>query len=225
MKDTVQETTAWRKLEANSKRKLILCASRTEKESWMYNLEKALFLDSSYVFQTRAAWDNIAVKDLKLGHEFVIMPVTVNQWSWPNKLKGICYDEIILTRLASREIENPELIEGAFAGCRSEGSVKDNGLYYLINNDPRVASVLFDQVEAYSAKTPAAKGFDFPPSLFRRCMTEYFEDWRNPTPEEFLFALTMEGVSGNTSREKEAIEAANLYVKNKGNPADSSIAQ
>lgn len=191
----------------------------------MHALENALFRDSSYQYQSRAGWDNLTVRDSLLDHGFVIMPVTVNQWTWPDKLKGIHYDEIIVSRLANREIEEPELLERAFAGCRKEGSVKDNGLYYLINNDPEIAGRWVDQIKQYSASCPAAEGFDFPPTMFRRCMTEYFEDWRNPTPEEFLLAITMEGLSGNTSREKEAIEEANLYVKNKGNSADKGIAQ
>lgn len=193
--------------------------------AWMYAIRAALARDESYVFRSRAAWDNVAVKDLKLKHEFVIMPVSVNQWTWPEKIKAVSYDEVILTRAAREIVEDIEALDTAFSKCRSAGSVKDNGLYYLLNNDREIADRLRGDVDKYSAKVPAAGGFDFPPTLFRRCMTEYFEDWRNPTPEEFLFALTMEGVSGNTSREKEAIEAANLYVQNKGNPANSGIAQ
>lgn len=224
MKDTMTAID-WHELEFNSNRKLILCSSRSEMNDLMYRIRAALARDGSYVFRARAAWDNIAVKDHKLDHEFVIMPVSVNQWSWPDKIKGVAYDEVVLTREACAKVEDLQLIDTAFSRARETGSVKDNGLYYLINNDAEISSRLLEVIEKYSAKVPAAKGFDFPPSLFRRCMTEYFEDWRNPTPEEFLFALTMEGVSGNTSREKEAIEAANLYVKNKGNQADSSIAQ
>lgn len=217
--------TDWQKLEFNSNRKLILCTSRGEINSIMSDIKEALWRDESYVYRSRAAWDRVAVKDLRLNHEFVIVPVSVNQWTWLDTTKGLRYDELILTSRASEKVENPDLVESAFSGCKSEGSVKDNALYYLLNNDAKIAASTAEMVCRYSATVPAAKGFDFPPSLFRRCMTEYFEDWRNPTPEEFLFALTMEGVSGNTSREKEAIEAANLYVKNKGNQADSSIAQ
>lgn len=214
----------WRALEFNSNRKLVLCSERREKEYWMDTLKSILEGDGSYQYKSRPASDRIIVRDTLLCHAFVIIPVSVNQWTWPDKTKGIVYDEVVISERAYELIEDPELLEDVWSRCRPEGSVKDNGLYYLLNNDP-LARHLLNDLHSFTASCPAAKGFDFPPSMFRRCMTDYFEDWRNPTPEEFLLAITMEGLSGNTSREKEAIEAANLYVQNKGNSADKGIAQ
>jgi hypothetical protein len=62
-------------------------------------------------------------------------------------------------------------------------------------------------------------GYDFPPSLYRRSMLEMFEDPLNPTEEEFLMAIMMEGISGRTKEEVDAIKKAKIRVEGKGNKA------
>lgn len=57
--------------------------------------------------------------------------------------------------------------------------------------------------------------FNFPVSLYREEMEEYFLDSNDPKIEEFLLALMMENISGNTEEEKKAIEEAHIYVKGK----------
>lgn len=211
----------WDSIRKQAARKVVLCRDRSDKEDWLHALKQALARDKTYISRDRNSKYELLVIDTLLKVSFLVDFYSTNQWSWAEKTRGLIYDEVLVTGRGKR-MEYPENLPNVINGRRRNGTVSEMSLYLLTQNDQRIATGLGNDI----AQTTAFDGdivgtmsedFDFPVSLFRRGMASYFEDFRRPTREEFLFALMMENVSGSTSREKKAIEEANLYVQSKGN--------
>lgn len=220
----------WESLTERAKHKIILCEDRDDGRDWMWNLFSAFQRDDTYAFNHRALNYEVQVLDKILGIPYVIKVISVNQWSWSNKVRGLDYDEVILTAKAGWNMEYPEDLSSVFAGCRVASGVSAMALLLLTNNDTMARRKLRAEVAESSAEVIVgnqnlAADFYFPLSLLRRGMFQYFEDQAAPTREEFLMALMMEDVSGTTEKEREAIEAARLYVQNKGYQADPNLSQ
>lgn len=201
-----------------AKRKVLLCADKWDRDDWLHSLVRALARDETYAYQQRKAHFELLVEDSTLGAQFVVNTINVNQWSWPNKAQGLLYDEILVTGRAERRMESRESLPAILRAARPTGSLCDHALFYLTQNDAQIAGGLGNDLRGHDGRNVGtmSEDFDFPMTLFRRSMLQYFEVRDKPTPEEFLMALMMENVNGSTAREKAAIEAAQLHVQGKG---------
>lgn len=126
-------------------------------------------------------------------------------WSCPEFIRGRYFSEILyvpranLTKYAGGLIE-----ELKYRTVKPTGEVpRDRCLSLYFKGAYESVDPVWNQEE-----TSLSSKFCFPASLFRREMLQYFENISDPTIEEFLMALSMEGVSGKTPYEKEAILSA-----------------
>lgn len=208
----------WDSILKSARRKILLCANKWDRDDWLNSLARALARDVSYDYKRRSSYFELLVDDQMLGVQFLVNTINVNQWSWPNKARGLIYDEVLITGRADRWMESREDLPSVLSAVRRTGHVGDNALFYLTQNDRQIREGLGRDLSGVVLKGDGSmsEDFDFPTSLFRRAMFQYFEVPTAPTREEFLMALMMESVNGSTPREKAAIEAAHLYVKSKG---------
>lgn len=208
----------WDSILKVAKRKILLCADKWDRDDWLHALVRALARDETYAYQQRKAHFELLVDDLTLGAQFLVNTVNVNQWSWPNKVRGLLYDEILVTGRADKRMESREDLPAVLRGVRPTGGLGDHALFYLTQNDAQIAGGLGNDLWSHDGRSGGtmSEDFDFPMTLFRRSMLNYFEAPDKPTQEEFLMALMMENVNGSTAREKAAIEAAQLHVQGKG---------
>lgn len=212
----------WDSILKTATRKIILCHDRTENKEWFWSLKGATARDQTYEYSDRERFNELLVRDKSLGVDFLINFYCTNQWSWAEKTRGLDYDEVLVTKRGLERMEYPENLAQVMYRCKSSGYVPGMAMFLLAQNDKGIRGRLGSDIALTSTGVGINGGslsdnFDFPPALLRRSMIPYFEDFRRPTCEEFLFALMMENISGSTTREKKAIEEANLYVKNKGN--------
>lgn len=211
----------WRLIRSQAARKVVLCADSRDRIDWIHSLSRALDRDSTYLVGSREKRSELLAIDTTLDVKLLIEFYSTNQWSWADKTRGIIYDEILITGRGQERMVYPENLDGVVDRIRRTGTFSDMSLYLLTQNDPQIAGGLGNDIGKTTAlgednKVSLAKDFDFPGSLFRRDMIQYFEDFRNPSREEFLFALTMGGVHVSTAREKAAIDSAKIYVEGKG---------
>lgn len=212
----------WDSILKTATRKIILCYDRSDKQDWMFSLGAAISRDKTYDSIGRKQFDEIVVRDTLLNVDYLIKFYCTNQWSWADKTRGLVYDEVLVTNRGLERMEYPENLEEVMYRCSTSEYVPGMAMFLLTQNDQKISSGLGSEIALTSTGVGINGGslsdnFDFPPTLLRRSMIPYFEDFRRPTCEEFLFALMMENIGGSTTREKKAIEEANLYVKNKGN--------
>lgn len=219
----------WDLIAKNATRKIILCYDRSDKRDWLWALKRATARDQTYEYLDRERFGELLVRDMLLGVDFLINFYCTNQWSWADKTKGLIYDEVLVTGRGFKRMEYPENLSYVMSRCKRSDYFPGMAMFLLTQNDRQIKEGLGSDIALTSASVGTNEGsmseeFDFPPGLFRRAMLGYFEDPKNPTREEFLFALMMESISGSTDREKKAIEEAHLYIQSKGNHADSSAA-
>lgn len=212
----------WVSIIKNATRKVILCYDRSDKQDWMFSLGAAISRDKTYESRGRKQSDEIIVRDTLLNVDYLINFYCTNQWSWSEKTRALDYDEVLVTKRGLERMEYPENLPQVMSRCKNSEYVSGMAMFLLAQNDKKIRGRLGMDIALTSTGVGINDGslsdnFDFPPTLLRRSMIPYFEDFRRPTREEFLFALMMENISGSTTREKKAIEEANLYVKNKGN--------
>lgn len=212
----------WDSILKNATRKIILCYDRSDKQDWGFSLQGTLSRDKTYESVDRKHFDEIIVRDKVLNVDFLINFYCTNQWSWAEKTRGLVYDEVLVTGRGFERMEYPENLAEVMSRCKRSDYIPGMAMFLLTQNDERIRNGLGSDIALTSTGVGTNVGslsdkFDFPVTLFRRTMLGYFEDFKNPTREEFLFALTMEGISGSTDREKKAIEEAQLYVEGKGN--------
>lgn len=217
----------WDLIAKNATRKVILCYDRSDKTDWLWALKRTTARDLSYEYLDRQRFQELLVRDNTLGVDFLISFYCTNQWSWADKTKGLIYDEVLVTKRGLKGMEYPENLPQVMSRCKRSDPITGMAMFLLTQNDDKIREGLGSDIALTSTSVETNAGslsgeFDFPLSLFRRSMLGYFEDQKNPTREEFLFALMMENVSGSTDREKKAIEEANLYVEGKGNNTYSS---
>lgn len=125
-----------------------------------------------------------------------------HKFNFENKLKGLGrYSEIIATSQGLDGILKNELL--GFVESRLVQESKDSRLFRLLSGKSRKVYQL-----PYNEGCSWVEYFDFPVSLYNKNMDSYFADTEKPTPEEFIFAITMENISATTEKEKEAIEKA-----------------
>lgn len=193
----------------------------------MNSLKRALDRDSTYEYQDRKGHFELLVSDRALNVNFLVNTINVNQWSWSMKARGIIYDEVLMTGRAEMVMEYKEDLPAILRSARKTGNVSDNALFYLTQNDTQIRDGLGGELSGIDGRNDGSMSeyFDFPSTLFRRGMLQYFEAPECPTREEFLMALMMENVNGSTTREKAAIEAAQLHVEGKGDNADQSTSE
>lgn len=220
----------WVSLRREATRKIVLCGDRNDCEYWLHGLSGTLARDNTYISRARGNRTELLVLDKALNLLFLVEFISTNQWSWYEKMRGTRYDEVLITRRGMQRMQYPEQLAETLSRRERNGTVLEMSLYYLTQNDSQAVKKLGLETAQSTALDNGddvgtmSEEFDFPVSLFRRSMMGYFEDYRRPTREEFLFALTMENISGSTAREKKAIEEALLYVQSKGNNANSSSA-
>ena len=206
----------WDSIIKNATRKVILCYDRSDKRYWMFSLGVAISRDKTYESIGRKQFDEIIVRDTLLDVDYLINFYCTNQWSWADKTRGLVYDEVLVTGRGFERMEYPENLAEVMSRCKRSDYVPGMAMFLLTQNDEKIRNGLGSDIALTSTGVGTNVGslsdkFDFPVTLFRRNMLGYFEDFKNPTREEFLFALTMEGISGNTDREKKAIEEAQLH--------------
>lgn len=206
----------WDSILKNATRKIILCYDRSDKQDWRFSLQGTLSRDKTYESVDRKHFDEIIVRDKVLNVDFLINFYCTNQWSWAEKARGLIYDEVLVTGRGFERMEYPENLAEVMSRCKRSEYIPGMAMFLLTQNDERIRNGLGSDIALTSTGVGTNVGslsdkFDFPVTLFRRNMLGYFEDFKNPSREEFLLALTMEGISGNTDREKKAIEEAQLH--------------
>ena len=126
-------------------------------------------------------------------------------FNFENRTAGIEIDEIICTEAANRMIVEDDDLKIIIA-TRLRSSGKGSVVFRILQG-----LGLFLQLP-YNKGNSWVKDFNFPPSLYRWGMENYFEDPCNPTREEFLLATTSEGIHATTEEEKQAIKEAEIYI-------------
>lgn len=134
---------------------------------------------------------------------------------WKTYFKGLDCVEAIVTDRGYRNIQR--INDGI--------QIFDNLSYKYPQDtkDTRLLSLMLgnkyhqrsDKAKTVGAFSSVSDKFSFPFSLFRPGMVDHMEDPWDPTPEEFLFALVMEGVNASTKEEKDAVEQAQLLCERK----------
>lgn len=215
MKETEKN---WHEISKHCIKKLILCWDTFERKSVIERLCDVLSKDGSYKFRRVDHSYEIIVQDLILKEDFRIDAVSTNQWSWLDRVNGLEFNEVVATKAGWGNMEDKEKFPALLSRKRKSKTILSaNSLSFLLRNKGNVLKEMHGFGDLWETGGSMSPDFDFPPSLFTRGMMSYFENITKPTPEEFLMALMMEGVSGSTEREKKAIEAAQLHVESKGN--------
>lgn len=208
-------------------RKVLLCSDKWERDYFIDRLRYAASRDDTYSFRERGSSYELLVHDWALGTSFLVNTVSTNQWSWPQHLLGLKYDEVHLSDAGYRVMEDRTDLHHVVQRRNMPGKnpLHCNALLFMMLNDSKAEATMGNKlldIEHFGRAQPSlARTFDLPPTLFRRRMLPYFEDLENPTRDEFLFAVTLEGVSASTTREKAAIEATELHVEGEGHETDS----
>lgn len=207
----------WGLILKGATRKVVLCYDRGEAHVWLWAFKKATANDETYEYLLRERFTELLVMDKLLNVNFLINFYCTNQWSWAERTKGLVYDEVLVTNRGFHRTEYPENFSEVMSRCERSDFLPGMAMFLLTQNDQRIREGLGSDIALTSTGAGTNVGsmsedFDFPVSLFRRSMIGYFEDIERPTREEFLFALTMEGISGNTDREKKAIQEAQLHI-------------
>lgn len=199
-----------------------MCSDRWERDYFIDRLRNAAWRDDTYSFKGRDSHYEILVHDWTLGTSFLVNTVSTNQWSWPQRVQGLKYDEVHLTDAGYRVMEDRNELHRVvqLRNMPGKNPLHCNALLFMMLNDAKVEDTLGKRlldIEHFGRAQPSlARTFDLPPTLFRRRMLPYFENLEMPTRDEFLFAVTLEGVSASTTREKAAIEATELHVEGEG---------
>lgn len=217
----------WDSILKSASRKILLCADKWDRDDCLHALKRALDRDPTYEYQDRKGHFELLVSDQALNVDFLVNTINVNQWSWPQKARGLIYDEVLITGRANQRMESREDLPAILQAVRTSGKVAGKALYYLTQNDSKIAEGIGSDLANCVGRNDGSMSeyFDFPTSLFRRAMLQYFEVPDFPTREEFLMALMMENVNGSTAREKAAIEAAQLHVQGKGDNTDQGASE
>lgn len=136
--------------------------------------------------------------------------------SFENNLKSRgYYSEIIATASGLEGLLKNELL--GFVESRLVHDEKDSRLFRILSGKRGKVYQL-----PYNEGCSWVEYFDFPVSLYNKNMDSYFSDTEKPTPEEFIFAITMENISATTEKEKKAIEKAkNKKAKSQSNKSTS----
>ena len=134
--------------------------------------------------------------------------------SWKHFARGREFDEVYIFN-GKRSIDNDEegLLQSRLRDEKSPFPVR-NFLYYSLANEDGQSFSSGGRPDSLSDK------FEFPVTMYRLGMEEHWEDPENPTPEEYLVSLMMEGVHATTDEEKASIEKAKVYVEGKNNGSD-----
>lgn len=191
----------------------VLCASHVEKKRVAYDLEIALGKAKVpyCLWMYRAAFYNPwADTVVEVNFE------SVGSSHWKTFWRGTKIQEVVVTPRAKTMVEAEDV---------------DRILDHIPFKDTAEDTVLYHLLKGYGVSPPLRRSptgcmsmspdFDFPWSLWTPDMSQYIEDTLNPTREEFLFALMMENISGNTETEREAIQAAQLHVEGQADkPSD-----
>lgn len=133
---------------------------------------------------------------------------------WDYLLRGQEVSEVLMTK---RIYDDPDARARMVAALRhsSTMSVYEQAAMQMILG--KLGLECISPVPIIKSLSP---DFDFPLSMFRYGMWDHFVDPLKPTAEEFLFAMMLEGVHGNTPEEKAAIRNAQILVERQSNQAD-----
>lgn len=134
--------------------------------------------------------------------------------SWKHVAQSRDFDEIYIFN-GRRSIDNDGegLLQSRLRDEKSPFPVRNFLHYSLVNENGKSFS-------AGGRPDSLSEVFYFPVTMYRLGMEDNWEDPENPTPEEFLVSLMMEGVHAATDEEKAAIEKAKVYVEGKDNGSD-----
>lgn len=194
--------------------KLVVAGSFSEKKSCFSHIEKILTRHSEenrVMFCCQNGSYDFEVFVVSTGKRFAIdIENCKYDFNFANKLRGIRggrYSEAIATenglRLLTQDRESLRLVESLIENRH------ESELFRLVSDGN------FRQLP-YNEGSSWARDFEFPASLYRLGMEEYFLDPAKPTREEFLLAITAEGINGISEKEISAIKAAQIHVKDQG---------
>lgn len=142
---------------------------------------------------------------------------SVGSVHWRNYFKGLECVEAIATQEAISYIKNKQrgeedLVNFDNIAHRYRKETKDTCfLSILLGTD-------YFKARYKTRNLSVTDSFFFPMSMFRVEMVQHFNNPWDPTPEEFLFAVVMEGINAKTPEENLAIEKAKILVQGKGRP-------
>lgn len=199
--------------------KVLICWNTIERGHIIPRLKKSLE-DIGYEAERAYGGYDLKVFDYQGGKEITISSICTSQWSFWNHLRGKHFDEMIVTRLGLKAINDKHTLEGIIKNnVKKEG--KDSFLIRIALNSSKFGRGLLEDIEeGVSSKYKDHTGhslfenINFPVSLYRKGMDQYFEDPEAPTHGEFLMALALEGVNASTQIEEEAVQEA--IVRSKG---------
>lgn len=134
---------------------------------------------------------------------------------WDDQIRGMYLSEVLLSPEMAADKDVIDRIMPRLHIDESKFSVYERAAMQMT-----LGKLNLEYTSPVPVLTSLSKDFNFPLSLFRRNMLDHFMDKMNPTREEFLFALMMEGVHGSTDDEKAAIHEAKVYIQGQSNQAD-----
>ncbi|QYC52461.1 hypothetical protein [Salmonella phage SSBI34] len=203
----------WESIKDQASLKYIVCRDSTERKNILWELSSVFDKEIGIKFRMNGPSYSVRVHDTLFNKAYEIQTISTISHCWYSRLRGLEISEVLATTRSLKDLNDTEEIDILRGRIRAEGC--DVFEKNLLSFTLRGRSRFLEEVSPDSRSL--TDSFNFPISLFRRGMVEYFEDPFNPTREEFLFAVMMEGIGGKTSEEIRAINDAKVYIEGKGN--------
>lgn len=144
-----------------------------------------------------------------------VMVESVGSNHWKTYFDGRDCVEVLATDLTYEYLNNnPGFVE-IFEGITKDkypGTTRDNSFLDMLTSCKHQNVSWKDRYESESLSSR----FYFPLSLFRMEMLQHFEDMWDPTPDEFLFSIALEGINATSEEERRSIKEAKLLVERQG---------
>lgn len=196
--------------------KMLICWNTLERGRLIMAIKRSA-IDFGYeVLEDRPGSYSVEFYDHSSETKFIIKTVSASQWSFWNHLRGKNFNEMIITRMAYKSISEKFEIIRLFDRMDKNTYGKDRYLMRILLSRRNVLGEIEEGLpdEVRDCHGSIYESVNFPVSLYRKGMEEYFQDPNAPTHEEFLMALALEGISASTESEEKAVEEA--IVRSKG---------
>lgn len=197
-------------------KKLVICWNTLERGDFIAKLKHtANKLGFGSYQKDRSGYDiNLFNERSKLNMH--IQTISSAQWSFWQKVRGMCFDEIIISGYSFKSVSDKASLKELLYLKKQKGNpIFDNALRVFINSSRSEFFKDFDSNVPLEFKNNVDNSLfsniNFPMSLYRFGMEEYFENPVAPTHGEFLMALALEGVHASTESEEAAVKEATIH--------------
>lgn len=195
--------------------KLIVTKGHSDRNTTWLSVYRALEMQAErgyLMFYHRLSNYDFQVFIPRTGKNFGIdIESCFSAFNFSNRIRNCRYDEA----LSSHLIQDPELLSVIESRREGDGLVSD---LFRLTSGAGLRQLPYNEGISW------VPDFDFPPGLYRPGMEDCFADPCRPTQEEFIMAITLEGINGTTEKEISAIKNAQIYVESKSNQGYKGIA-